>query len=161
MGCRGIPAVAEVDIDDLPMVVDRPEQIPLASTDLEIGLVHAPSPTDGGAVPARRGDEAGGEGAHPGINGARVDADAALSQPFGHISIAEAIAEIPADGEHDDVLREPIPTEGGLRPLGQAAAARRASVELPTLPIPSCLDERFTCTLSTPHQALLVVIAQP
>src|SRR3712207_7749600 len=54
-------------------------------------------------------------------------------------------SQIPAHSQGADLLGKAIPGhplgQGRLRPLGQAAAARLALVALPTLPIPSRLDE--------------------
>lgn len=104
------------------MLIKRTDEVALASTDLEVGLIHAPPTTEGQAVRARRGDEMGCERLDPGIDGARIDAYATFGQPRGDIGVTQAIAEIPADRQGDDVIREAVamiaePDRAGIRRL--------------------------------------------
>ncbi len=45
-GCGSVTPVAQVDIDDLPIFIDRPKQLVPACPDLDVGLIHAPTTTD-------------------------------------------------------------------------------------------------------------------
>ena len=109
---RRISVIAQVHVDDLPVLVEAAEHVPPAPRNLEQGLVHTPARPDQRAVPARRGDEAGGERLHPVVDRARVDDDVALGEPLGNLGVAQAVAHIPADGEGDHLVGKAAPGEG-------------------------------------------------
>jgi hypothetical protein len=50
--------VAQIDIDDLAVLIEAAEEVAPASTDLEQGLVHLPARAHRGAMLAYRFDEA-------------------------------------------------------------------------------------------------------
>ncbi len=128
MGRTRIPPVTEVDINDLPVLVDRAIDVPSASSDLQIGLIHAPAMTNEGAMCARRRNEPWGERAHPVVDRTRINADATLSQPLSDLSIAQPIAEIPPNSEGNDVIREAVAAEGRGGAIGDAADTAAAAV---------------------------------
>ncbi|HEV2126600.1 MAG TPA: hypothetical protein VGW38_27895 [Chloroflexota bacterium] len=107
-----VTPVAQVAINDLPLVIDRPEEVVPAFRDLEIRFIDPPPATNSG--PERLGcrDEARGTGSDPIVDGTRVDGKAPLSQPLHDIGVAEAIAQLPAHGERKHLVREAVPAEG-------------------------------------------------
>jgi hypothetical protein len=149
-GC-GVAMVAQVDVDDLPVLIEAAEEVAPASTDREQGLVHAPARPDRRAVLACRVDEARGERLHPVVDRARVDRDAALGEPFGHLSVTQAEPEVPADGERDHPVWEAVPAEGRGGPRGHPSATLAATVELALRAIPSRLREPFARAPITLH----------
>src|SRR5688572_19368482 len=113
--CTAVAPTAQVDSDDLPVLVDRPVAIVPPLGDRDRGRVNAPAPIDWGAVCPCRRDETWGEGAHPVGACARVDVDAAFGQPRHPVRVAEPIPEIPAYGEGDHRVEEAVAVEGGTR----------------------------------------------
>jgi hypothetical protein len=79
-GSRQIPLRRGQDIDDLPMLVDRPVQVHPLPSNLQVGLVHEPAiPGDG---PARPGcvDQLRGEPLYPPVDRDMIHGDAAFGQ---------------------------------------------------------------------------------
>ncbi len=105
---------------------------------------------------ACRLNEVRGEGADPIVDRARIDGDAAFGQPLRHFDIAEAIAELPADRERDDVVREAIAAESGGRSCGYATSTGAAPIHLALLTVPPCFDELLADTPRTLHLTLHV-----
>lgn len=96
--------------------------MPLAA-DACVRLVHAPVWTHRLAIAARCIAEQWQEALHPAIDRALVDEDAALRQPFADFGIAQAVADIPANREGDDVVWKRAAGERRDRAAGEAATA--------------------------------------
>ncbi len=115
LGCDRVAPVAEVDFDDLPVLVGRPVQVVPVLCTLDIGLIQTPAPTDCGPMRAccinetRRCPQ--GQGAHPIVDGARIDSDAAFSEPLADVGVAEAKAQLPAHGEGNYLVGEAVTAE--------------------------------------------------
>ena len=79
-GSGGVPLFGQQDVDDLPVLVDRPVQVLPPAGHLDVGLVDEP-PVSGG-VPERSGGvgKQRGEPLHPPVHGHVVDLDAAFGQ---------------------------------------------------------------------------------
>jgi hypothetical protein len=77
----------------------------------------------------------------PVVDGPGLDGAIPFDQPRGRVGIAQGIAQIPAHGEGDEVVWEPIaghpPGQGGASTGRAASSARPAPIELALLPIPS------------------------
>lgn len=56
-------------------------------------------------------NEAWREGAHPIVDGARIDDDAAFGEPLADVGVAEAKAQLPADGEGNHLIGEAVTAE--------------------------------------------------
>ena len=52
------------------------------------------------------------EALDPSIDGAAVDGQTTLGEPLNDISVAQAVANVPADREGDDIIRETMMREG-------------------------------------------------
>ena len=116
--------VAQQHVHDLPVLINGTEGVSPAITDLEQGLVHPPLVSDRMAVPACGLDEPRREGMDPVVDGARIDAEAPLSQPLRDISVTEPETQVPADSQRDDlVLYVMMDSPGGL--AHDLAAQRR------------------------------------
>ena len=65
------------------------------------------------SVAARSGrvDQCGSEALHPPVQGDVIDLDAALGEEFLEIAVRQSVSEIPANGQHDHLGREPEPGE--------------------------------------------------
>ena len=151
---RRVAVIAQVDVDDLAVLVDGAEDVPPAPADLEQRLVHPPPGARSGAVRAGGLDEAGREGLDPIVDRARVDRDAPLGQQLGDLDVAQAIAEVPAHREGDDVVREPVAAEGRAGPRGHPSAAPGAAIELAADPVPPGLGEPLARAPIAPHARL-------
>src|SRR6266536_1427789 len=93
-------------IDDLTTPIDGSIDVVPTAADPSVGLVHSPVRTYRLAVLAGDLAEEWQEPLHPAIDGALINQDAALGQPFTDFCVTEAVAYIPADGERDDVVGE-------------------------------------------------------
>ena len=71
LGCRRVALGAQVDINNLAVLVNRTEEVVPPFSDLDVGLVDAPAMTDRGTVGVCRGDEVRREGAYPIVDGTR------------------------------------------------------------------------------------------
>lgn len=80
-GCAVAP-IAEIDVNDLPMFINGPKDIPPTCVNLQVGFIYPPALTNRRAVGTCRGDEAWREGLEPIVDGAGIDGDAALGQPL-------------------------------------------------------------------------------
>ncbi len=154
VGCGAIATIAELHVDDLPIRIARPIEGAPAVADLEVRFVYAPPRSDWRTMHPCRSDDAWRKRLHPGIQRARVNGHAALSQPRRHIGIAEAIAQRVAHRQGDGRIREALATEGSARSRGHPAAAHPASMQLTPLPIPVSLGELLPCTAITLHPDL-------
>ncbi len=63
------------------------------------------------------------EALHPAINGAAIDDEAAFSEPFHDIRIAQAVPHVPADGQRDHIVGETMFGEGACRAGREASTA--------------------------------------
>ncbi len=141
-----IAPVAQLHIDNLPVLVDGTDEVVPTRADVDLGLVDPPAPPNHGAMRSGCRDKARCKHAHPVVDGARIDGDAAFGQPLRHFDIAEAIAELPADRERDDVVREAIAAESGGRSCGYATSTGAAPIHLALLTVPPCFDELLAGT---------------
>src|ERR671910_3806731 len=75
-------------------------------------------------MPARPSSvgQQGREPQHPAVDRDVVDLDPALGEQFLDIAIGQAEAQVPADGEDDDIGWEPEAGEGGPRSGSRARA---------------------------------------
>ena len=131
-GHRQIPLRRGQDIDDLPVLVDRPVQVHPLPSNLQIRLVHEPAIP--GDVPARPGgvDQLRGEPLYPPVDRDMIHRDAAFGQSLFHIAVGQAVAQVPAQRQHDDLWWEPEPGEAGPRRL--TAGRRGISPAFPSQP---------------------------
>ncbi len=148
-GCCGIPAIAEIHVDDLPMFINRTREVAPVTSDLKVGFIHAPPPIDRRTVLVYRRDAAEGEGTHPSVDGARIDGDPPFGQPRGYVRIAQAIAEIPADGKrspHQGTGTHGRRSQNGLFVVDHTPGSSRVGVPAgPARPSPS------GCPTARPH----------
>jgi hypothetical protein len=105
-GGRQIPLPRDQDVNDLPVLVDRPVQIDPSPGDLDVGLVHEPPVT--WRVPTRSGrvDQQRGEPLHPAIDGDVVYLDAPFGQQLLHVAIRQSEAQLPSHHHHDHLRWE-------------------------------------------------------
>ncbi len=111
LGRGSITPVAQVDINNLTMLINGSKEIARAAANLEVRFVHAPPVTNCGAVRPCCSDKPWGESAHPVIDGAWVHLDAALRQPLGDICITQPIAVLPAECEGNVIVGKAIAPE--------------------------------------------------
>jgi hypothetical protein len=117
-------------IDDLAELVDRTVDGAPAAGDLHIGLVHLPAVADGVAAGASGLGQQRREPLDPPVDGDVVDLDATLGEQLLDIAVGQAEAQVPADGEHDDVGWEAEAGKGRSRKRGWASAAASHSGSL-------------------------------
>ena len=115
----------EQDIQDLCVLVNRPEQVVPLTTDGEEHLVHVPPVT--GTVPLRSdlfGEDVA-ELAAPTADGLVTDGDAALGQHLLDITVAKGKAKVEPDGMTDD---------GGWEAMALVAGGSRVCVHGLSIP---------------------------
>jgi hypothetical protein len=128
-----VEALRHQHVNDLAMLVDRSAHVPPHPGNLHIGFIDEPAVTD--TVPGRPRcvDDQRGETLHPPVDGDVINVDAAFGEELSDISVRQAVAEVPPDGQQDHVRREP---ESGKR--------RRSKVVRATTNHPRTLRPRPT-----------------
>jgi hypothetical protein len=136
-------------VEDLPVLVDCPVDVPPDTVDLDVGLVDEPSVTDG--VTGRAGgiDQFRGEPLDPAERGHVIDVDAALGEELLQVPVRQALAQVPADRQEDHIRgnRNPAKAEGAclrLRP------GRRGPLLVEEHPHQRCLRGRRDALLTKP-----------
>jgi hypothetical protein len=143
-GGRGVPPLAQEYVDDLPVLVDRPVQVPPPAGDLDVGLVDEPAVPRWHAGAGGRRRRTAGEPLHPPIHRHVVHGDAAFGQQLLYIPLREAVAQVPADRDTDHLGWEPEPGEGrpvDVRASGGARSTHRPSFLSQLRPSPPGLGE--------------------
>jgi hypothetical protein len=111
--CSGIDVAAfrDVHVDDLAVLVNGAIHVPPHTSHPDVGFVDEPAITN--TVPARpsRVDDQRGEALHPPINRHVINVDTAFREQFFDVTVRQAVAEVPADGQQDEVRREPKSSE--------------------------------------------------
>jgi hypothetical protein len=110
-------------VNDLPERIDRTVDVPPPTGDLHIGLVHLPAVADGVPAGASSLGQQRREPLDPPVDRDMVDLDTTLGEQLLDISVGQAEAQVPADGEHDDVGREAEADKGRSRKRSWASAA--------------------------------------
>jgi hypothetical protein len=90
-----------------------------------------------------------GDGLDPVIDSTGIDDDTALGEPLADVGVAEAVAQLPVDGERDDLIREAVATESGGRSCCYATSTGAAPIHLALLTVPPCFDELLAGTPRT------------
>jgi hypothetical protein len=106
-----VAALGHVHVDDLAVLVNGAVHVPPDTGNSDVGLIDEPAITD--TVPARpsRVDDQRGETLHPPINRHVINVDAAFREKLFDISVRQAVAEVPPDGQQDHVRRKPKSSE--------------------------------------------------
>src|SRR5256885_2130737 len=89
------------------MLINRSVDVPPPARDLHIGLIDIPAVAD--RVPARPGrvGEERREALHPPGRGDVIDLDSRLDQELLDVAVREAVPEVPAQCQDDDLRRKP------------------------------------------------------
>jgi len=106
-GCGRVATWRDEHIDDLAELVDRPVHVAPPTGDLDVGLIDVPAGPEGVAAGAGGVGQQGREALDPAVDGDVVNFNAAFGEQFYDVSVREAEAEVPADGQDDHVGREP------------------------------------------------------
>jgi hypothetical protein len=106
-----IPAGRDQHVDDLPVLVDGPVDVAPDTVYPDICFVHVPPvarcvASEPGGVGQQRS-----EPLDPPEHRDVVDLDTALDQELLDVAVGQAVAQVPADRDHDDIGREPKPGE--------------------------------------------------
>jgi hypothetical protein len=123
VGGRGVSLPGDEHVDDLAELVNRPIHIPPLPGDKHIGLVHLPAVADGVPAGASGLGQQRRDLLDPPVDRDVVDLDPALGEELLDISVGQAEAQVPADGEHDDLRREAEAGNGRSRKRSWASAA--------------------------------------
>ncbi len=130
---RNVAAFGDVDVDDLPVLVNGPVHVPPHSCDLDIGLIDQPPIAR--AVPARacRLDDEWRESSHPPVDRDVINLDVAFSAEFRDVAIRQPEPQVPAHRQQDHLAREPEPSERrGDRTTADHPGTLRATPDPPT-----------------------------
>src|SRR5712691_8094736 len=105
----------DIHVDDLAVLVDRSVYIAPPACDLHVRLVHEPAVANRvTARPGSRGEQRR-EALHPPEHGHVVDLDATFGEQFFDVAVRQAVPEVPAHRENDDLGREAEPGKGRTR----------------------------------------------
>jgi hypothetical protein len=106
-------------VDDLAELVDRPVDVAPRAGRPDVGLVHEPAVADGvSAGPGRLGQQRR-EPLDPPVDRSVIDLNAPLGEQLLDVVVGQPEVEVPADGDDDDVGREPEASEDGPRDRGR------------------------------------------
>src|SRR6266536_5379523 len=123
-----------VCIDNLTTPIHSSIDVVPTAADPSVGLVDSPVGTQRRAVLARHLAEQREEALYPAVDGALVDQDAALGQPFSDFGVTEAVAHVPTDSQDDNLVRKGATRKRRSRAPGEApttvATAETLSAEL-------------------------------
>jgi len=100
---RRVPRGAQVDIDDLAVLINGAIGILPQPVHTDIRLVHRPGATYWVAITARRVVVEGREALHPAIDRRRINTHTALHQELSRLDVGQTVAYVPRGGQGDDV----------------------------------------------------------
>ena len=98
-------------VDDLPVLVNGPVDVPPDPGDLHVGLIDEPVPADAVAARHCRLHQDRREPLDPPEQSHMIHLDASLSEQFLKVPVGQPVAQVPADGYQNDLRREPEPGE--------------------------------------------------
>ena len=104
---RQIPLLGYQDIDDLPLLVDRPIQIDPAPGDFDIRLINTPPITRRVPTGPRRINQQRSEPPHPPVDRDMIDRDTPFGQQLFDVAVRQPIAQLPAHSHRDHLRRGP------------------------------------------------------
>ena len=107
-----VPPWREEDVDDLPELVDRPEQAAPGPADLQVRLIDVPAIPDQMLSSSCGLGELRREALDPAVDRDVVDLGPALGQELLDVPVGEAEPQEPADRQGDDFGWETVPGEG-------------------------------------------------
>jgi hypothetical protein len=127
-------------LDDLPELVDGPEQVAPGPPDFQVRLIDMPAITDHMLSSSCGIGELRREPLDPPVDRDVVDLGPALGQQVLDVPVGEAEPQVPADRQGDDFGWEPVPGEGRAR----RPAGKRVSVRFHDLSLADGLPPRQT-----------------
>lgn len=130
LGSLGVAPLRKVGIDHLPILVDRSVDIGPASLEPDICLVNPPFCADWTSMSAGSLTEEWQKPLDPAIHGAPVNHQASLGEPLDDIGGAQAVANVPANCQSDNIIGEGVVGESTARPDSKPASARIAAPSL-------------------------------
>ena len=98
----------------LPVLVDRPVDVAPHPVDLDVALVDEPAVARRVTAEPRGVGQQRGEPLYPPEDGDVVDLDSAFDQQLLRVPVRQAVAQVPADRDHDHLSREPEPANADL-----------------------------------------------
>jgi hypothetical protein len=119
-------------VDDLAELVDRAVHIAPLPCHLHVGLLDVPAVADGVAAgPGSLGQQRR-EPLHPPVGRHVVDLGAPFDEEFFDVAVRQAVAQVPAHRQHDDLGWETEAGEGRAGAGSQTRAARSPAGSLAT-----------------------------
>lgn len=91
------------------------------------------------------------EGLHPALNGAPIDLDATLGQPFDHVGVAKAEAYVPPDGNSYHSIGKAAARESARRACREASMTPIAAPALASEPGAAVSPDGHATTANAPH----------
>src|SRR5207342_909341 len=91
---------------------------------------------------------------------APIDVDPALGQPLRQVGVAEAVADVPPDGQRDHVVSEAAPGEGTGRASREPAPTLVAAPALPAQPSLAVPSGPSPAAPDAPHRPPLSTASQ-
>ena len=104
-----VAPAGQPDVDDLPILVDRPVEVGPPSVDLDIRLVDEPAIPRNVPARSRRLDELRCEPLHPPVDRHVIDVHSSLREQLLDIPVGQAVPQVPTNRHRDHLPREPEP----------------------------------------------------
>jgi hypothetical protein len=92
---------SEVCVHYLALLIDRPIAVGPSAVEAAVRIVNAPLPAYRHSVRAGSLYEKRQESLYPAVDGAPIDHDATLGEPFDNVGVAETVADVPSGGKSD------------------------------------------------------------
>src|SRR6266511_4322207 len=142
-------------IHDLTDPVDGSIDVMPTAANASVGLVDPPVWTDGVMVLSSSLANYRKKTLHPTVDGALIDKDATLGQQFTNLGVAEAVANVSADGQGDNVVRKAATRERRTGALGEAPTTLATAEPLATELGGAILGHGFRITARARHRQVL------
>ena len=124
--CCGVAAaLRDEHVYDLAVFIAGPVHVSPDASDLDVGLVDEPALSHDMAARAGYVYEQQREAFHLPKQGDVIDLDAALREEFVEVAVRQTEAEIPADGQHNHLRREPEPRKRRQRLYGRCGTTAK------------------------------------
>ena len=104
--CSGVPPLREEGVNNLPIFINGAVDIRPAPLQTDICLIDAPLGANSSSVSACGIAEKWKESLDPAVDRTAINDEAPLREPLDDISITQAVPDIPADGQGNDVVGE-------------------------------------------------------
>jgi hypothetical protein len=148
LGCPSIPAVREVGVHDLAVVVDRSINVRPRPVQPRVRFINAPLRTNWASVCTCSCAEQWQEALDPAIDGASVNCETTFRKPLHDVCITQTVAGVPTHSQGNHIIRKVMV---GERAAGTGSKPAVAIVAAPALAAQSGLSVLARPLAPTPN----------